>query len=708
MKYLLLTILAIFIFLAAGLVAVVVLVDPNQYKDQIATAVEKNTGRNLQIPGDLSLSIFPWIGVKTGEVTLGNAAGFGPEPFAEVQKAEIKVKLLPLLRKKVEIKHLVLEKLQLNLAKTADGRTNWEDLTAARAPTKTEPETAPKAPTPVPPLLIGGVTLDDSSVTWQDRHAGRTVQVQHLNARLDQFRFGNPTDFRLGFVLQLDEPSLKETVSLKTTVLADEQLQRFELHDLHLQSHSEGEPVPSGRLEAMLDGSLKLDLAAQTLTATDLQLQAADAELTGALEGEQILDAPKLRGDFRLEAALPKVLTALGVELPQPANAEAPGKTRLDFNLKAEVDHLALTDLRGNLDDTQLNGELAVTSFAQPKINLQLKADDLDLDRYLPAKSAPAPAKEAAAEKAPEQPLPFAALAGLNMDGRIQIGQLKVKGLQMQGVTLTALGKNRVMTLTPTIDKFYQGNYQGQVRLDGRAQIPQVSLSSSMKNVQIEPLLQDMTGKAQLSGTAFLDLNLAGRGSKVSDIQKTLDGKVAFQTQNGSLNNVQILRLIKHGEAWWKGKEAPAETQIEKLQFVGLDFLGTVQNGIMNTDRFLIDSRKLRIQGSGTVDLAQEQLDYSVRVDRLKHEEGETGEEIATAKSLPIIIKISGPLAEPKYGLDVVQMAQEKYKSKIQEKQTEIQEKIQEKKGKIEEKVTEELEKKLGEGAGEMLKGLLR
>ena len=36
--------------------------DPNDYRDRIESEVEKRTGRSLAIEGELSLSVFPWIG----------------------------------------------------------------------------------------------------------------------------------------------------------------------------------------------------------------------------------------------------------------------------------------------------------------------------------------------------------------------------------------------------------------------------------------------------------------------------------------------------------------------------------------------------------------------------------------------------------------------------------------------------------------------
>jgi len=66
-------------------------IDPNNFKPEIAAAVKDKTGRDLTITGELKLSIFPWLGISTGKMALGNAAGFQNQPFATLEESDIKV-----------------------------------------------------------------------------------------------------------------------------------------------------------------------------------------------------------------------------------------------------------------------------------------------------------------------------------------------------------------------------------------------------------------------------------------------------------------------------------------------------------------------------------------------------------------------------------------------------------------------------------------
>jgi AsmA protein len=89
--------------IVVALILVVLFVDPNDYRDDIERLVEQKTGRDLTLSGDLKLSVFPWIALESGGAALGDSQGFGPEPFVSIKEARVGVRLLPLLRGKIEM-----------------------------------------------------------------------------------------------------------------------------------------------------------------------------------------------------------------------------------------------------------------------------------------------------------------------------------------------------------------------------------------------------------------------------------------------------------------------------------------------------------------------------------------------------------------------------------------------------------------------------
>ncbi len=162
-------------------IGLVVTFDPNDYRDDIEQVVEEATGRDLTMSGPLSLSIFPWLGVETEDVALGNAEGFGNEPFAQIGYFGVSVRLLPLLEKRIEIGTVRLDGMRLNLARDESGTTNWDDLIEAFSSEDAEAQEAPEEP---PATTENGFAITDLSVEAveiEDAKAG--LFTLHLGGR---------------------------------------------------------------------------------------------------------------------------------------------------------------------------------------------------------------------------------------------------------------------------------------------------------------------------------------------------------------------------------------------------------------------------------------------------------------------------------------------------------------------------------------------
>ena len=72
-KILLYTIGFVVVLVIAAAVTATLLINPNDYKDDIVKVVHDKTGRELQLKGDIKLSLFPWLGLELGQTSLGNA-----------------------------------------------------------------------------------------------------------------------------------------------------------------------------------------------------------------------------------------------------------------------------------------------------------------------------------------------------------------------------------------------------------------------------------------------------------------------------------------------------------------------------------------------------------------------------------------------------------------------------------------------------------
>ena len=120
--------IALVAIVIGALVIFVATFDANDYKQVITKQVKNHTGRELNIDGELKLAIYPDVALEMGKTSLSNAEGFAGNEFATINSGRVSVKLIPLLKKKIEADAVLLDGLKLNLHRKADGSSNWDSL----------------------------------------------------------------------------------------------------------------------------------------------------------------------------------------------------------------------------------------------------------------------------------------------------------------------------------------------------------------------------------------------------------------------------------------------------------------------------------------------------------------------------------------------------------------------------------------------------
>ncbi len=314
--------LRVIVFVLGGLLLLVVaaaiilplVVDPNDFKDEIAQAVETKTGRVLAIEGDIGLSVFPWLGLEIGPTSLSNAPGFSAAPFAAMDEVQVRIKLLPLLRKELEMDTVVLKGLQVSLETDAQGKTNWEDLAGAPAePAPAEEEQPSAGEMTLAGLAIGGVEITDAGVIWDDQQGAARYEISGLNLRTGAIAPGQAVPVELKLLVDSAQPKLSGPLAFAATIALSDDSQTVTMTDALLETDLTGETLPGGQLKSELGFNTSLNLEAQTLAVSDLVLKALGLQLEGQLNGTAVLGDAAFQGEIRIGEFNPRdVIQALG------------------------------------------------------------------------------------------------------------------------------------------------------------------------------------------------------------------------------------------------------------------------------------------------------------------------------------------------------------------------------------------------------------
>ncbi|MCC5795299.1 MAG: AsmA family protein [Chromatiales bacterium] len=270
------------LLLLAVIVAVVLLVDPDDYREEIAATFERQTGRSMLIEGPLGLRKFPCCAITLGRTELGNPPGFEGPHFARLEAAELELRIWPLLvSREVRVGRIVLDGLDLDLVQLADGRSNW-DFAAAGNVAAPSPDAGEDASGGALSLAeIAGIDVRRSRIAYRDLGTGADLLLENVNLQTGAISPDRPFDLRAELDFSDRAEGTTGELRLRASALADLDAGTATLNGLTATLSAAG-PALAAR-------STKLDLSADRLQLAGindgLKLQMSSAVADLALEG---------------------------------------------------------------------------------------------------------------------------------------------------------------------------------------------------------------------------------------------------------------------------------------------------------------------------------------------------------------------------------------------------------------------------------------
>lgn len=442
LKFILYFILLLIVLIAITAAVFVATFDANAYKQELSDLVKQQTGRELSFSGDISLRLYPRLGMQLGHMQLSNAAGFGSKPFFAVDEVSVFVDVLSLLRLQPEIAELVLDGVSADLQKNAQGVTNWDDLlarfaspaaesesstdtapappsnTAAAAPAASEPASAEAQEPFELQGVFKGLRITNLNATWKDQQAGQFYQLQRLDLVTGEIRPNEAFDISL-HVEAKGDPQIRAKVDLSTSVLFEIDKERLTLENLQLQTAASmgkdinaevklssalqfdlkrqylqtepfkiavtasGELIPVEQAKINALGELGFDLNTQQLSVKGF---AVDANTSGGLMQSIVAN---VAGEIGMNLA--NMQLSIGV-LEVSATATDPslplGQVQAQITAQQMDARLAQNqvDVQGlniAVNDQRISGWVKANDFTVPDVAFDLHSDSFDLDKIL-------------------------------------------------------------------------------------------------------------------------------------------------------------------------------------------------------------------------------------------------------------------------------------------------------------------------------------
>jgi AsmA protein len=631
-----------------ALLAVWLLVNPNHFKGRIEAAVKESTGRDLNLQGDMKLSVFPWVALELGPATLSNLPGFGAEPFLAFKHAAVRVKLLPLLHEDLEVAKVELDGLDLRLVKDAQGKGNWQSASAStpEQPAAQKSGGGPKLES------IGGVSVTHGRVSYNQ------YVMENFNLETGAFSAARKVPVTMSFDANRGVAGEKFNLSARLDFVDDPDIDDIKLAALNVNGtvSRAGDDRPM-HYEFNVP-SLEANLNKQTLAIPDFSLSLASLKLSGKLNGTQISDDLHLSGTLALQSlVLGEFAPRFGIALPKTRDPKALSSLSAGMNFAYDAKSASLSDLSIKLDDSTLKGTIDVALEPAMAVKFALAVDRIDLDRYRPPPNATPDPKSAAANQPAPKPANDTS-PPLTASGTFSLEAAHAAGLDFTNLHVTVDMKDNVTHLHPLEAQLYGGTYSGDLTYDARTAAPALSMDEHLSGVDMTQLAANTKAKGRLSGKATVNIKGSARGSDADDILKTLNGHFDANVANGALEGVDLGYDLALAQSLLDKQASTSVQDTKRTKFDAFKDSAAITNGVADTNDLSIVSPVLKVSGKGTINLRNSGIDMTLLASVMKS---------AATTAVDIPVKVSGTYSDPTVKPDVEALAKGAVKDKLKD-----------------------------------------
>jgi|GEM_PF-708411 len=209
-------VLAILLILVLlGAVLAPFLIDLNEYKDTILSKVKPYIPREVDFE-HIELTVLSGFGAELRGLRVADNPAFSEGDFLQLEGLQVRVMLLPLLKRQIKVKRIILKRPVIRLARNAEGESNFSDLVAEtkedtageRAPASEE---MPADQAPAEAETVGGVgalagflvsefSIQQGRIVYQDdmlRSGQSPLVIDALDVDVRDLAFDRPVSIRV-------------------------------------------------------------------------------------------------------------------------------------------------------------------------------------------------------------------------------------------------------------------------------------------------------------------------------------------------------------------------------------------------------------------------------------------------------------------------------------------------------------------------------
>ncbi len=571
--------------LAVAIALFLAFFDWNKLRGPISSQVSSKLDRRFEIKGDLDVDLAWTPRITVNDIELANTDWGSKPEMMTLDRLQFSIRLRDLLKGDVVLPEIHLSKLNALLEKSAKGKGNWEFKTDKKD--ETDRTEIPK---------IDNLTLEDSKLVYRDP----------------------TTDTELNLTASAAGAAKEQGVRLQGR--GRFQGERFTLK------------VQGGSLLELWEKSKPYPV--------DVKMAAGDTKVAveGTFADPVQLQEPKLSIDLQGDT-LAKLSPFIGVPL-----AETP-PYKFTGHVTRSGEQWLINDLKGNMGSSDIAGDVAYSSPKdRPFLKADIKSKRLDFKDLVGFIGAdPTPEGKEKPRIFPDKPYDPEAMRSADGDVSFYSDNIITPNLPVDEFKTHLQMDHGKLTLDPLNFRIDIGQITAVIQLDASKDIIATKADVKIRKVPLRRLLADTQFKEESDGMFFGQIILDTTGNSVADMLGRGNGDVTLLMEQGRISNLLIeLAGLDVAESLGFLLTKDKSTRIRCI-------IGNfkVNQGIMKTAPFVIDTTDTNINIEGHIDLRQETANL-----RLK-----ASPKDPSILSARVPVDVTGPLKSPKVMPDRTRLA---------------------------------------------------
>jgi len=533
---------------------------------------------------------------------------------------------------------------------------------------------------------LKSLLIKNGEVDYTNKIQKYTVSLSKVNVLSFDIKPNKACEINSDFVYKHSQSERQFDFEINAQMLLAKQFSQLNLSDwqgVFRMQLPKVQKRPDVRLTTHGEGFM-VDLNQQKIYIKNAVLEGLNSEVKTSFDGSYGA-IPEFTGNFTAkELNLKSWVEHLGFPVPAMANKKALTKATGTFDWHWDGKSLAIKKVNAKVDDTEITGKLSIPFQPSVPAKFDLTLNHLNVQNYLLKtrksdlkqvesnlnntvnKGVNSQPEETVASVTKSQntlkktlntrpgklqntiyPIPIVFLQTLYAQGTLKLKDFSVANINAKKISMEFQAQKGKLELAPFDIVFNQGLVQSKLLVDLSNSQPDYFWKGQTKSLALKQLLP--AEQTTLHGRLSSHFVFATKGNVSKDWTENLQCKINADIEDAKLYGINLNQLLQ-GNLDLNPKQATF------THFKLLKTKGNCEKGVYSPKLLLVASDRFKGNGSGQLNLVNEQVEGILRLTVNGSEESRNEPIMNELKGITLPLVFKGDMQSPNWSIDFAEI----------------------------------------------------